>query len=316
MHRQVLHIKLIMHSFHRQKALIVITGPTASGKTDVAINVAKYFNTEILSADSRQMYKEIPISTAAPDSTQLKEVKHHFIHNLSITDYYSVALYEQQAMAKAEELFKTQNYVVVCGGSMMYIDALCKGIDEMPTVPDKIRMELGKEWKNNGDEWLLEQLAILDPDYYSLVDLNNLKRVFHAVEISKAAKRPYSSLLSGKHCVRPFDIIKFALTSPREILFNRINTRVNKMIEAGLETEARSVYPQRNLNSLNTVGLKEMFAYIDGTFDFQTAIARIQKNTRVYAKKQLTWHQRDLEIKWIDTTATKNPADIIINACS
>jgi len=283
-----------------EKTLIVITGPTGVGKTDTAIKIAQHLDTEIISADSRQMYRHIPIATAAPSAEQLKAVKHHFVHTLELEEYYSAALFEQQAMLKIKELFQSHSVVVVCGGSMMYVDALCHGIDELPTVPPAIRSALMTDWQHYGDEWLLHRLESLDPTYYYKVDRNNLKRVFHAVEISLTAGQPYSQLLTGEKRQRPFHILKYALTASRDLLFSRINRRVEKMIQSGLEEEARRVYPSRGLNSLNTVGLKEMFRYIEGEWDLHTAIARIQKNTRVYAKKQLTWYRRDPQIRWIE----------------
>lgn len=276
--------------------LIVITGPTASGKSALAIETALRLNTEIISADSRQIYRDIPIVTAQPSAQELAAVPHHLIGTLPLTSYYSAAMFEQDALSIITDLLEKRGTAIVCGGSMMYIDALCNGIDELPTVPDAIRTGLKQSLDENGEEWLIEELRNLDPEYFSKVDLKNLKRVFHAVEITLTAGRPYSSLLKGKKRERPFRILKYMVDMPREQLFERINKRVDAMLEEGMEEEARKVYPQRHLNSLNTVGLKEMFAMFDGTMDRETAIARIKKNTRVYAKKQLTWWARDKEI--------------------
>lgn len=274
------------------KKLIVITGPTASGKSDLAVRLAIEHDTEIISADSRQIYRGIPIVTAVPDMGQRMGVTHHLMEMLPLDSYYSAAMFEQDALKIANEIWKRRDVAIVCGGSMMYIDALLYGIDELPTVPDSIRLPLTEEWKRNGDDWLRDQLKKLDHEYFSQVDQANMKRVFHAVEICMASGTTYTSLRTGKKKTRDFEIEKIIIDLPREELFERINRRVLKMVENGLEEEAKSVYSMRHLNSLNTVGLKEMFAYFDGTMDFDTAVARIQKNTRVYAKKQLTWLKR------------------------
>lgn len=283
--------------------MIIITGPTASGKSALAIETAIRLDTEIISADSRQMYAGIPIVTAQPTAEELSAVAHHFIGQLPLTAYYSAAIYEEEAMRKAMEIMEERQSVVVCGGSMLYIDALCHGIDQLPTVPEDIRAGLMEEHSEKGDVWLLAELERLDPDYYRQVDLKNIKRVFHAVEIIRAAGRSYTSMRTGRRKTRPFKIRKYILEMPREELFDRINRRVEAMIGMGLEEEARRVYPQRALNSLNTVGLKEMFAWFDGDMDRTTAIERIKKNTRVYAKKQITWWQRDREIIPLNSTS-------------
>lgn len=279
-----------------QKELIVITGPTASGKSALAIDMAKRLGTEIISADSRQIYQGIPIVTAMPTPEEREEVPHHLIDMLPLNAYYSASMFEEDAMRICMDQMNRNGKAIVCGGSMMYVDALCNGIDELPTVPDSIRAELQEQYNIKGAEWLREELKNLDPEYYSKVDLKNTKRVFHAVEIIRAAGKTYTEMRTGKKIDRPFRILKFAIIPPREMLFDRINRRVDTMVEAGLEEEARSVYPLRHLNSLNTVGLKEMFALFDGTMDRTTAIERIKKNTRVYAKKQMTWWQRDPDI--------------------
>lgn len=286
--------------------VIVITGPTGSGKTSLAVALAKQLNTEIISADSRQIYKGIPIVTAVPSMEERESIPHHLMETLPLDAYYSAAMFREDAINILEDIFRNHDTAIVCGGSMLYIDALTKGIDELPTVPDSIRKPLMREWSDKGDDWLLQQLAALDPDYYRKVDLKNLKRVFHAVEVSITAGKSYSSLLTGinNSGKLPYKIDIFCMNGNRESLFERINSRVIRMIEAGLEEEARSVYHLRHLNSLNTVGLKEMFAYFDGTLDRSIAIARIQKNTRVYAKKQLTWFKRDPEITYLDFDAS------------
>lgn len=283
-----------------EPTMIVITGPTASGKSALAIEVAKRLGTEIISADSRQIYHGIPIVTAMPSAEELAAVPHHLIDMLQLDAYYSASQFEEDALALARRIMAEKGSVVVCGGSMLYIDALCHGIDELPTVPDDIRIGLMQEVEEKGQEWLTEELRRLDPEYYAQVDLRNGKRVFHAVEIIRAAGQPYSSLRTGQRRSRDFRVRKYMLNGPREALFGRINSRVEAMFAAGLEEEARRVYPMRSLNSLNTVGLKEMFAYFDGDMTLEQAKARIQKNTRVYAKKQLTWWARDPEITSLD----------------
>lgn len=278
--------------------LVVITGPTGVGKSDTAVWLARELNAEIISADSRQLYRDIPIGTAAPTAEQMAEVKHHFVGTLNLEEYYSAAQFEDDVMQLLPQLFARSPYVVMCGGSMMYVDAVCKGIDNIPTISDEIRHEVVERFERDGAEAMREELRRLDPVYYNQVDLKNHKRVIHAVEICLQAGRPYSELRTNSVKQRPFHIVKIGLNLPREQLFDRINHRVEKMIEAGLVDEARRFYPQRHLNSLNTVGYKELFAWMDGTMDYDTAVARIQKNTRVYAKKQLTWYAKDTDMHW------------------
>lgn len=283
--------------------LIVITGPTGSGKTSLAIDVASRLGCDIISADSRQIYRGIPIGTAAPTAEQLQAVNHHFVATLNLDQYYSAAQFEEDVMKLLPSLWDKNEYVVMCGGSMMYVDAITRGIDELPTISGEIREYATSLYQDHGIERVRQELQRLDPVYYNQVDLNNHKRVVHAIEISLQAGVPYSSLRKGDVKTRPFGIVKFAIDYPREELFNRINTRVEQMIADGLEQEARSVYHLRRLNSLNTVGYKEMFAYFDGEMDFETAVARLQKNTRVYAKKQLTW------LKKVNDTMMLPPAE-------
>ncbi len=286
-----------MQNVGKNKTLIVVTGPTGSGKTDLAIKLALHYGCHILSADSRQLYREIPIGTAAPTTEQLSLVPHHFVGTLSLEDYYSAAQYEEDVLQLLPRLWKDNDYVVMCGGSMMYVDAVTNGIDELPAITPEIREKAMAMYQEGGIELLRETLMRIDPNYYNQVDLNNHKRLVHAIEITMQAGVPYSSLRTGRIKERPFRIIKMALNYEREKLFERINHRVDAMMVAGLEQEARSVFHLRHLNSLNTVGYKEMFAYFDGLMDFETAVARIGKNTRVYAKKQLTWYKRDTELK-------------------
>lgn len=275
------------------KNLIVITGPTASGKSALSIELARKLDCDIISADSRQIYKGIPIVTAVPTEEEKKGIKHHLIEILDLQDYYSASQFEEDSLKIIEKLFKNSDYAIVCGGSMLYIDALCEGLDDLPTVSNELRNSLTRDWKNYGDSWLLQKLQELDPVYYENVDQKNLKRVFHGVEISLMSGKPYSSLLKGEKKKREFNIHKFIVDGHRDALFNKINDRVEKMIRAGLEDEARNVYHLRELNSLNTVGLKEMFSFFEGKMNREEAISRIQKNTRVYAKKQMTWFKKD-----------------------
>ena len=299
-----------MQNANKNKTLIVVTGPTGSGKTDLAIKLALHYGCHILSADSRQLYREIPIGTAAPTAEQLSLVPHHFVGTLSLEDYYSAAQYEEDVMKLLPALWEDNDYVVMCGGSMMYVDAVTKGIDELPTITPEVREKAMAIYQEGGVERLRSMLCELDPVYYNQVDLNNHKRLVHAIEIIMQAGVPYSSLRTGAVKERPFRIVKMALNFEREVLFDRINRRVEAMITAGLEQEAHSVYHLRHLNSLNTVGYKEMFAYFDGTMDYETAVARIGKNTRVYAKKQLTWYKRDAELHLL------NPVDAFEQAIS
>lgn len=285
------------------KTLIVITGPTGVGKTGKAIELAQSLGTEIVSADSRQLYRDIPIGTAAPTAEELAMVKHHFVGILGLEEYYSAAQFEVDALEVIKRIFAERDYAVMCGGSMLYVDAICRGIDDIPTISDEVRSRVAEMVANCSAEELRETLRSLDPAYHAIVDLNNTKRVAHAIEICLQAGVPYSTLRTGKAKPRDFEIEKIALNLPREELFDRINRRVDAMVEQGLEEEARRVYPMRHLNSLNTVGFKEMFAYFDGTMDRGVAIERIKKNTRVYAKKQLTWFQRDTTVRWLHPSA-------------
>ena len=280
--------------------LIVITGPTGVGKTAAAIQVAQHLGCDIINADSRQVFRGLSIGTAAPTPQEMAMVHHHFVQFKDLDEYYSAAQFETDVMALLPVLWQQSDYAVMCGGSMMYVDAVCRGIDPIPDISDDVRNAVKRQWQEQGLEPLLEELKRLDPTYYEQVDKLNPKRVVHAVEICRQAGVPYSSLRTGQAKQRPFNIIKIGLNMERERLFDRINRRVNAMIEQGLEAEARSVYHLRHLNSLNTVGYKEMFAFFDGTMDRHTAIERLKKNTRVYAKKQLTWFKRDTAITWCE----------------
>lgn len=273
--------------------LVVITGPTGSGKTDLSIQLAQRLGCDIISADSRQLFRDIPIGTAAPSPQQLATVTHHFVGTLSLDEYYSAARYEEDVMALLPSMWEKSPYAVMCGGSMMYVDAVTRGIDDLPTVSDSVRRHVMDLYESEGIEGIRATLRNLDPDYLAIADPANHRRLIHAIEISLEAGQPYSSLRTGTVKERPFKTIKMMIDYPRETLFDRINRRVDAMIEAGFIEEARRVYPLRHLNSLNTVGYKEMFAAFDGTMTLDTAIERMKKNTRVYAKKQLTWLKRD-----------------------
>ena len=288
------------------KTLIVITGPTGAGKTAAAISLAQRLGCEIISADSRQIYCHIPIGTAAPNAEEQSLVPHHFVQFKELDEYYSASQFEQDVLELLPRLFERSDYAIMCGGSMMYVDAVCNGIDDIPTISPEVRAQVAEMYQNNGLDFMLERLKSLDPEYYEIVDRKNAKRVVHAVEICMESGTTYTSLRTGAKKERPFRIVKYGITMPREQLFSRINSRVDAMITAGLENEARAVQPLRHLNSLNTVGFKEMFAYFDGIMDFHTACERIKKNTRVYAKKQLTWYAKDPDIIWLSPEEMKN----------
>lgn len=280
--------------------LLVVLGPTGVGKSDISIQLAKYYQSEIISADSRQFYKELSIGTAVPSVEDLDVVPHHFIQTKSIFDYYNVSAFETEALELIEKLFQSVNPLILTGGSMLYVDTICKGIDDIPTVDPEIREEVIGWYSKNGIEALQERLLQVDPEYYKIVDLNNYKRMLHAVEIHQMTGLPFTSFRKNIVRERPFRIIKIGINQDRKILYDRINSRVINMIEAGLVEEARAVYSYRNLNSLNTVGYKELFTYFDGKCTLDEAIDLIQRNTRKYARKQLTWFRRDQEIKWFE----------------
>ncbi len=292
--------------------LIVITGPTASGKSAIAVEVARRLSCEIISADSRQIFREIPIGTAAPTPEEMAAVPHHFVGIKNLDEYYSAACFESDVLSLLPQLWQRSPYAVMCGGSMMYVDAVCRGIDDLPEISVENRRRATEIFDRGGMQQLRLELLELDPVYYRQVDLNNHKRLIHAIEIIYQSGKPYSQLRTGAIRQRPFRIMKFAVDMPRETLFDRINRRVDKMIADGLEQEARAVYSRRHLNSLNTVGYKELFAMFDGLIDRPAAIARIAKNTRVYAKKQLTWLKRDPQITWLKPDGA---ADAILSEC-
>lgn len=275
------------------RVLAVVTGPTASGKTGLAIDLARYFNTEIVSADSRQIFMDIPIGTAAPTPAEKAAVPHHLVGILPLDGYYSASCFEQDALRILDQIWTHSRVAIVCGGSMMYVDALLNGIDDMPTVSDSIRAYVLNLLHNHGLEGVLAQLELLDPEYFAEVDRANTRRVVHAVEVSLQAGQPYSSFRTGHKVSRPFKAVKMMIDRPRQELFARISARVDEMLVNGLEAEARNAFSRGSFNSLNTVGYKEMKAYFDGEMTLEQAREKIARNTRVYAKKQLTWLARD-----------------------
>ena len=278
--------------------LVVLLGPTGVGKTALSFAIAERLGSPILSADSRQLYAEIPIGTAAPTKEQQNRVQHYFIGTHHLTDYYSAAQYEIDVLKLTDELFKTHPTLLLTGGSMMYIDAVCKGIDDIPTVDDITRRTLLDRYEKEGLEPLVNELRLLDPEYYRIVDLKNPKRVIHALEICYMTGRTYTSFRTQTTKERPFHIIKIGLHREREELYDRINRRVDQMVADGLIDEARRVYPYRHLNSLNTVGYNELFAHFDGTCTLEFAIEKIKQNSRIYSRKQMTWFRRDNTIQW------------------
>ena len=281
-----------------KKTLIVLIGPTGVGKTDLSIKIAEKYGSPIISADSRQLYSDLKIGTAAPTEEYLKRVKHYFVGTLKLTDYYSAAQYESEAISLLEELFKSNNTILLTGGSMMYIDAICKGIDDIPTVDSETRQMMMEKYEKEGLDRLCAELKLLDPEYYSTVDLKNPKRVIHALEICYMTGKTYTSFRTGNKKQRPFDIIKIGLCRDREELYERINKRVDIMIKEGLVDEVKSVYEYRKLNSLNTVGYKEIIQYLEGNCTLEFAIEKIKQNSRIYSRKQMTWFKRDNDITW------------------
>ena len=282
--------------------LVVLLGPTGVGKTEVALQIAEHLQSPIINADSRQLFAEIPIGTAAPTKEQQERVKHYFVGTLHLTDYYSAAKYEEDVLQLLNQLFNQQQMALLSGGSMMYIDAVCQGIDDIPTVDEATRRLMKSKLETEGLDALVEELKVLDPEHYKIVDLHNPRRVVHALEICYMTGNTYSSYRKNTKKIRPFNIIKIGLNRPREEMYERINNRVLKMMNQGLIEEAKAVYPQKGLNALNTVGYKELFAYFDGDISLDDAILKIQSNTRQYMRKQVTWFKRDNEIKWFSPT--------------
>jgi tRNA dimethylallyltransferase len=282
------------------KTLIVIAGPTAIGKTAMAIQVAKYFQTEILSADSRQFYKETLIGTAKPSDTELSEVKHHFINSHSITETFTVGDFEVQALELLTRLFQAHDSVVLTGGSGLYINAICSGLDNLPKSNEALRNELNQGYKEKGIQYLQEEVKKVDPAYYEKADTSNPQRLIRALEVYRSTGIPFSEYRTGSEKKRPFNIIKIGLNTAREQLYRQVNHRVDQMVERGLLDEAAALYPLKHLNALNTVGYSEVFDYMDGKYSMDKAIDKIKQNTRNFAKRQLTWFRRDPEIQWFE----------------
>lgn len=295
------------------KKLVVLLGPTGVGKTDLSVSLAETWNTSIVSVDSRQLYKDMEIGTAAPSPSFLEKIKHHFVGELNIEDYYSASEFEVEALARIADIHKSKDIVIATGGSMLYVDALCKGIDEVPTIDEKLRNDLYRIYENEGLEPIRAQLKILDPTFYDQVDLKNYKRVIHALEVCLMSGKPYSSFRTNSIKERPFQIIKIGLVRDRAELYERINLRVDIMLENGLLDEAKTLYPYREYNSLNTVGYKELFKYLSGEWTYDFAVEKIKQNTRIYSRKQMTWFKRDSNIFWVNLSeVNKGQAEKII----
>ena len=295
--------------------LIVILGPTGVGKTDVCLRVAEHFCIPIINADSRQLYREIPIGTAAPTPSQQARVRHFFVGTHSIDDYYSASMYEQDVLQLLEKLWEDKRIALLSGGSMMYVDAVCNGIDDIPTVDDEIRGWMKERVASEGLDALCEELRQLDPDYYEIVDRKNYRRVIHALEIIHQSGKTYTSFRTQQTKERPFRILKIGLNRPREELYDRINRRVDQMVADGLVEEARRMYPHRENNALNTVGYKELFLAFDGKWTLDEAIERIKGNTRRYCRKQLTWYKRDTTIHWFSPDQVEDIIHLIHDNC-
>lgn len=288
----------------KTKTLLVILGPTGVGKTELSLQIAEHFGSPIISADSRQIYRDIPICTAAATPAQQARVRHYFVGTHALEEKFSAAQFEIETMSLLERLFTELDTVVMTGGSMMYIDAVVKGIDDMPDVDPYIRASVREQYEISGLEPLLAQLRLLDPDYYARVDKRNTQRVIHGVEMCLSTGRPFSSFHTGARKERPFRIVQIGLQRERQELYERIDKRVQQMLDDGLEAEVRRVFPMRHLNSLNTVGMKEMFMYFEGQYTLEQAQERICHNTHIYSKKQMTWFKRDKEIHWFDPSQT------------
>ena len=296
-----------------KKTLIVITGPTAVGKTALCLDLAKHFGIPIINADSRQIYRELKIGTARPTEEQMQQVKHYFVGTLGLEDYYSASLFEQQVLELLSQLFQTHDYALMAGGSMMYIDAVCDGIDDIPTIDDETRALMKRRLAEEGLEQLCEDLKRLDPEYYEIVDRQNPRRVVHALEICTMTGQTYTSFRRREKRERPFRIIKIGLNREREELYDRINQRVDEMMANGLLEEVKTMYPKRSLNALNTVGYKELFDYLEGRWTLDEAVERIKGNTRRYARKQLTWYKKDEQIRWFHPDERTTIIDYIIS---
>jgi tRNA dimethylallyltransferase len=296
------------------KTLVVVTGPTAVGKTSLCLKIAQYYSIPIINADSRQIYKEMKIGTASPTVQEQETVKHYFVNQLELDKYYNASMFEQDVIRLLDEqLFADSNIALMSGGSMMYIDAVCNGIDDIPTVDEETRAYLMRKYEQEGLDRLCEELRILDPEHYAEVDRKNARRVIHALEICYMTGRTYTSYRTKSRKERSFNLLKIGLNRPREELYERINLRVDNMIKKGLVDEARQLYGKRTYNALNTVGYKELFEYIDGNYSLEEAIERIKGNTRRYARKQLTWYKRDKDIRWFNPENEKEILNYISN---
>lgn len=296
-----------------KKTLIVITGPTAVGKTACCLHIARHFGIPIINADSRQMYRDLKIGTAAPTEAQLQEVRHYFVGTLALDEYYSASMFEEQVLKLLDELFQTSDFALMSGGSMMYIDAVCNGIDDIPTIDDKTRTLMKQRLNDEGLERLCEELRQLDPEHYAIVDKKNPRRVVHALEICHMTGQTYTSFRTNRKKERPFRIVKIGLNLPRDLLYERINQRVDAMMQQGLLDEVERNACNRALNALNTVGYKELFNYLDGTWTLDEAVERIKGNTRRYARKQLTWFKKDETMRWFSPNDEKEIINYIEN---
>ena len=294
------------------KTLVVLTGPTGVGKTELSLQLAERLGSPILNADSRQIYRELPIGTAAPTAAEQARVKHYFVGTHTLTDAYNAGQYERDALVLMEQLFRSHDTLLMVGGAMLYIDAVCHGLDEMPNVPAELRNRLREQYSQQGLDWLQLEVQRLDPTYFAEADTHNPQRLLHALEITMASGQPYSLFRKGTRKERPFRVVKIGLTRDRDALYRRINARVGAMLEQGLEDEARAVLPLRHLNALNTVGYKEMFRYFDGEWTLDEAADMIRQNSRHYAKRQLTWFNADPGMKWVrldETGEGQTPAE-------
>lgn len=303
-------------TFMGEKTLIVLLGPTGIGKTELSISLAKQLGIPIINADSRQIYKEITIGTAAPTPTQLQEIHHYFVQTLELSQYYSAAQYETDTLALLKTLFQNSHVALMTGGSMLYIDAVCHGIDDIPTIDDMTRQLIKRRMEEEGLEHLREELRIIDPVCYNKIDLKNPRRIVHALEVYYCTGKPYSSFLQEEKKKRPFNIIKIGLERERKELFERINLRVDEMIKQGLWEEVQRLYPKRELNALQTVGYRELFQVISGEWSMDSAIEKIKRNTRVYAKKQMTWFKHDPSIHWFHPSQTADIWNLITKSIS
>lgn len=307
-----MYVEKLLHM--NKKTLIVVVGPTAIGKTAMGIQLANHFKTEIISADSRQFFKEMAIGTAVPDPEELAAAKHHCIQHISIQQKYSVGDFEKEALSIAETIFENSDFAIMVGGSGLYVDAVCNGLDVFPEVTPEVKAEVNQLLEVEGLEALVTILKEKDPKYYDTVTLQNPQRVIRAVEVCLSSGKPFSSFLNKNKGKRPFNSIKIGLNADRQIIYDRINKRVDIMMENGLLAEAKQVYPQKHLNALNTVGYKELFKYMDGEWDLDFAVSEIKKNTRRFAKRQLTWYRKDEKVTWFDFESVSTDVISYINS--